>query len=412
MTEDQDLEAKRAAARLAMGGEAYAKKIAAQNLDLAKKRREAMIAMESLEQRARREAKEKETIDQANAQKKLEIDLQEAKKREVEKQAKLEAEKQAQAEAKMNAAKINQAEFETKQNLIEDLKKSGMSKISPLRTLKTDLEQSVQTENLSAVKISLMENERKQKDSVFVAPQNTTPQKKTWTIVLSVILIISSFVLVSGVFYFNQNRSLGVAPVTINSLIFADENQALALDQKSSLEIINTIRQLKNLLGPKNSLLNIYPTKTVATTSTLKAKTIDVGLPEFLDASRINLSAEITRHLDSPFMIGAYRSDNNQLFWVFSVNDLEYTKAAILKDEKAFLNNLLGPFLVDTTFSTDLSQAQILDQVVKNKDARVVKNSQAVTIAAYSFLDRQTLVVTQNEAALGQIIDSFNTPRP
>jgi hypothetical protein len=213
------------------------------------------------------------------------------------------------------------------------------------------------------------------------------------------------------VIYQNQNPSQVTATPKINSVLFADENQALSIDNKSPLEIINTISQVQKLNGAKDSILNLYPTKNLSGDFN-KPQVTAVGLAEFLSASQINLNPETSRHFDNQFMIGIHRGTSNNLFWVFTINDWEYSKAAILTNENSFFDSILGPFLVNSTFSADLAGATVSDEVVKNKDARAVKNKLNQTIAIYSFLDQKTLVVTQNEETLGRLIDDFNTPRP
>lgn len=411
MDDTQDLEAKRAAARKAMGGEAYEAKLETQNADLQKKRHEAMVAMESTEQRAKREAGEKAVAEREAAKKQLELDLAREKENLAKRQAELAAEKQAREEERLNQEKTRQAEFENKQNVIERLRQDSSQKLAPLRTLKTDLAQTVKTENLSATKIALMENDRRLETNAFSSQEMVAPRQNSVWILGLVFICLLSLGTIGFIVYQNQKTTVTVAPAVVNTLIFVDENQALSLDNKGALEIINTISQLQKLSGAKDSLLNIYPTKDISA-DPKNPKITAVGLAEFISASHLSLAEEISRHFDNRFMIGSHRGTTNNLFWVFSINDWEYSKATILKNEPSFFDSLLGPFLVDTTFSTDLAGTSATDEIVKNKDARAIKNKLNQTIAIYSFLDPKTLVVTQNEEALGRLIDAFNTPRP
>mgnify|MGYP001564397859 CR=1 FL=1 len=410
MDDTQDLETKRAAARKAMGGEAYETKLETKAVDLQKKRREAMVVMESPDQRARREAQEKSILDREAAKKQLALDLEREKETLAKRRADEAVEKQAKEEERQNLEKTRQAEFESKQNLIERLRQDSDQKLAPLRTLKTDLAQNVKTENLSATKIALMENERRLETGAFVAEVGSTPRRFSGWIIGAIICGLSLGT-IGFVIYKNQSAGPVVLTLAVNSLIFADENQALAVDNKGALEIINTVSQLRKLNGPRDSVLNIYPTKNLSA-DPKKPNISAVGLAEFLNASQISLTEELSRHFGNRFMIGVYRGTSNDLFWVFTINDWEYSKAAILTQELGFFDRLLSPFLVDTTFSSDLAGAGMVDEVVKNKDARVVKNKLNQTLAIYSFLDQQTLVVTQNEEALSRLIDNFNTPRP
>ena len=411
MAESQDLNAKRAAARKAMGGEAYEAKLVTQTETLIKKRREAMMAMEKPEQRQKREAQEKYILEREVTKRKLAEDLINEKENLAKRKASEALAQQTREEERRNLEKTRQAEFESKQNIIERLRQDNNQKLAPLRTLKTDLARSVKTENLSATKISLMEKDRELKTDPFVARPNQAPRRFNGLIFSALIICVLSLGAIGFIIYKNQNPNSNSSSLIINPLIFADENQALAIENKSALEIINTISQLRKLASAEDSLLNIYPTKILSSDSK-NPSIVTVGLAEFLSASKINLTEEINRHFDNKFMIGIYRGTDQNLFWVFSINDWEYSKSTILSQETSFLDSLLGPFLLDTTFSIDLTQAQIIDEVVKNKDARAVKNRLNQTIAIYSFLDQKTLVVTQNEASLSRLINNFNTPRP
>jgi hypothetical protein len=62
------------------------------------------------------------------------------------------------------------------------------------------------------------------------------------------------------------------------------------------------------------------------------------------------------------------------------------------------------------TTTPEFLQTGFVDQVVENHDARVILNSTGDILLLWTFLDRNTVVITTNDATLREIIRRSNTP--
>jgi len=84
--------------------------------------------------------------------------------------------------------------------------------------------------------------------------------------------------------------------------------------------------------------------------------------------------------------------------------------------EKSIQKNIGGIFIderVDNSSTTNsfINRRQFEDAIIKNRDARVLKNQNGVIIFLYSFPDKNTLVITTTPDVYEEINDRLLTDR-
>ena len=412
--EEKDLVDKRRAARLAMAGEDFSTKEKIKTEDLEVRRHEAQLAMESSQHKATRQEQER-LVKQREEGRRL---IAEEKTRHAEQLAKKQAEQMEidrQAKARRELENLRrQQKFEAKKNLIEDLKGSTDVGLSPIRTLGGDMSHLVDHDSLSVRPNSSQPEEKKviyRQGAELGLKQNSNRK-----IALIATLITVPIILAGGVaFFLNQKSAITNQGLTIPNakpLIFAEKNLSFNIANKPSLIIYNTINTLVAQGGTANTITNLQ--MYVSATSSLGQVEIkNVDFNDWLNLTKIALPLDLTRYFGEKYMIGFYQSQTGpKTFLIFTINETDYAKSWILKNELTLLATALGPFHTNRDFINQLIGQKIIDVTIKNKDARLVKNKNDQTIGLYSWLDQQTLLVAQDEASFIKIIDAFNTPLP
>lgn len=396
-----------------MAGEVFFNKEKIKDEELEARRREAQLAMESPQHKALRQEQEK-LIQRREEGKRL---IAEERARHAAELAKKQA---AQAELDRLAKDRRELEnlrrhqkFEAKKNLIEDLKSDATVGLSPIRTLSDDMSRLVNQDGLSIRQRPILNPEKK---VIYRQGQTINEnQKSNRKVAIATTTIVLLIILTGGVsFYLNQKQPANNTEIVVPAsrpLIFSEKNLSFDVGTKPSLIIYSTINTLISMGGANNTITNLQ--MYVSATTSGQVKTKNIGLNDFLNRTKMALPIDFTRYLGENFMIGFYQGPTApKMFLILTVNEKDYAKSWILKNEMTLLAITLAPFHSDKNFLNELSGQKIIDVTIKNKDARLVKDRQDQTIALYSWLDPQTLLIAQDEPSFTKIIDAFNTPAP
>ena len=116
-----------------------------------------------------------------------------------------------------------------------------------------------------------------------------------------------------------------------------------------------------------------------------------------------SLTGPFIRSLDEKYMMGIYSYDTNEPFIILTVKDYGASYSGMLKWEESMLRDLGNIF----SLSEEQKRQTLTDEYIKNNDLRVIKDQNQKIIFVYSFIDKNTLVITKNERILGAIINKI-----
>lgn len=132
----------------------------------------------------------------------------------------------------------------------------------------------------------------------------------------------------------------------------------------------------------------------------------------------------LVRALQPQFLLGLYSADGDQPFLIFKTDEYAQAFAGMLDWEYTMESDLdpLFPKPTDTGSpivatsasstasttppsapSTGVLNTPFSDAILNNHDTRVVRDQQGNVVLLWSFIDRQTLVITTNAATLGEV---------
>lgn len=292
-----------------------------------------------------------------------------------------------------------------------------------LRTYKGDLEQMMDTRKESLVSITAAESARRSRDKNFTSVAQSDREelrksfiKKIWIIAMLVILGAGS----SFYFYGKTYSDAVETKLKTPSIIFADDEKEFDIANLSSGQILNEIDIIKNSADLTiGRIRNIFIAESFIDENGLERKKL-VSSSDFLNLINAQISTSFLRSLSPAFMVGAHVFDGNQPFLIFKTNFYENAFAGMLGWERNIIDDLFPLFKTpteETTSSRTVTNTSAFeptifsDLVIKNKDARVLKSADGKIILLYSFIDKNTIVITTNENTFSEIITRFASSR-
>jgi hypothetical protein len=404
-TNEQD---KLAKAKLALSGEEKLTSWKKTNEDFERRRKEAIRAMASDEQKKAWDEEEKARLGKLEAQKKL-ADLEAARKlKEEEEKKKIGQEqttKDAQAES-LRVAKIN--EILKSQEEINLIKKNPDAGPAAIKTLTRDIGETIGKEGLSVSKIV---TQTPDKENLSRKEKNRT--SRSWLAGIGILLIIGGLIALIWAIGQRQTTSLATVEVTRQGLIFSDRQQSINLDKEAATQILLNLRE-KSLTPPANKegVEEIYFTYQVKeqTQTGLVMKMVEADPTTIASKLELKLPDEFLRSLEPKLMLGFYYGEQTAPFYILKTKNYKNVASAILNNENLVISELLAPF-EDASSTEKIRSTPLQDKMIKNYDTRLIVNETNTIIAIYSWINKETLVVTTNEGALTKVINSYSSSR-
>lgn len=286
-------------------------------------------------------------------------------------------------------------------------KKVRSTIIPPLRTYKDDIAKTIRKRQESFVSVLAAESKRRAKRAQVSAREEKT-RISQFILVASAILFvagISSF----GLFFLLREGREGPALLAIPSHIFTEEQREIDITGKNRTGVmralINEGKETNLTLG---SLAQLYPTEVFIGEKRLVPPDV------FLSRLEVRAPDVFFRILDDTMTLGVHIVSGNQSFLILSVNSFETAFASMLEWEDDIHEDLAplfgSPSRIEPEGSIVFSvSTPFVDKVIKNRDARILRDNDGDIAFLYSFLDKETLVITTNELTFNEIVTRFIT---
>lgn len=397
---DEELKAKLAAARQALGGNILKKKEIQAEAISAKQKEAAARAMEGPEFKAKREAQKREAAQRELARR---IHEEEARRRQEEEQRKKEEEHQlelAREEAEALEQQTREQLAAQSVRVIDQLRQSPTVTINPIKTLKTDLTDAVKDRRVTLAQIVLrqkkQENDEPEKINRYVGP--------TIAVITSVILILAGIGFT--IFAYYRYYKSGPRVETIRPLpgaFFADEFLDIPLDGSiTTVTATQKFRTAVNNGGSRSS--NI-----VSLTPTLNGEILK--LEKFDELLGLKLSLPLITRVDETFFLGTFAEQTGQrtLWYVFTVKDYEQTLASFLDGEYEIFRSLFGPVWTPE-IQAIARDIKFQNSVTANQTSRGIKAADGRVVAIWGFVGRETLVLAGSDKTFRAVVERLGLP--
>jgi hypothetical protein len=353
-------------------------------------------------------------------------ELEEKMRASMQKASELEISNNEQAEAQRQAAQ---------EKTVEELHKERS--IKSLRTFKGDAAEAIEKEKTSLVRIKLAEEQKRtaQGETKLTQTHGASYGVKAVSFILSLLLILVG-VSVFVVSRFFSGNSSAVPTIVYSTLMPYDKSDNVNVTNVDRSKVIETF-ETKRAEAPQNQ-------SSVKYLHFVKAGAVgpsDLTTPQFLSLLRTKAPQNLLRALDDRFMSGTISlSGKSEPFIIIRIASFDNAYSGMLSWEET-LGEDLGPLftsdairkpsaeiaiaanvaIISTSTASTTTQtipatiphpealvkSPFTDLVVSNIDTRAVRNDRGQVIMLYSFIDKNTLVMTTNENAFRGVVAKF-----
>lgn len=321
--------------------------------------------------------------------------------------------------------------------------------VRPLQTYHSDIESLVQKGGVSEVSIAAAEAMRKEKKEEV--PAEPTPEReagwwKKWVYVgAGSVLLIASVILIIPVVL--RTSPVPTPQGTHTGIIYVDEITAVEVlpQRQGTMGALVAARDDVNI--PLGLIEQIWVTADAKVEQPLPYPITDLLL---LFAPAI--PTDLLRTLKPEYILGVHSYDHNQPFLIVQADSYDVTYRAMLEWERSMradliplFNRTISPQLsptppsilppvggsaTSTATSTATTTAAatttvatssafsipetpeesvviatpFIDRIVENRDTRAIVDQQGNILLLWTFLNRETILITTNEATLREVI--------
>ena len=287
-------------------------------------------------------------------------------------------------------------------------------KVQSFRSMRSDTIDIVQKNDKSLAQMVIAAQEKKRKQNKLKSElfnEKKKEQRMLITIVLVLLLTLSVILLgvkIKNIVYEKRSEVHLETP----SLILPNSQLALNI---GGIPRSDFIKLINDTIVPgaveQNNIVHIYFTDAAPGTSkklfSNEALNI-VPIRKLLELTGDYVPSYTLRSLQGDYTFGiyGYGETRSEPFLLLKVSDYDAAFAGMLEWENNMENDLTILFKlrhsgVERGFS---------DAMVANQDVRLLKTRQGKTALLYSFIDRETLLITTNKKAFEEIVYRYNNP--
>jgi hypothetical protein len=307
------------------------------------------------------------------------------------------------------------------------------SLVKPIETYQRDIESVVQNNKVSVLSIATAEANRR---SASGTEEPATKEEKTRSWILNAAFIAGGLLFLigaSGALAYLVTRPTSV-PISTTSVqaspfITIDGVRDITITPNTNREKVmaslNAARQATTLsLGLMGQLLvtesSTTPTGDIVT---------PLGAPRFFTLLAPHVPQDLSRTITG-YLLGVHVYDGKEAFIIAKVDSYQTAYSGMLSWEPYIKQDLTPLFDHTPTLhipkenlasssadsTQQFSQIGFIDRIVENHDARVLQNKFGDIYLLWTFVDRNTLVITTNAATLREVISRLKqapiTPIP
>ena len=172
--------------------------------------------------------------------------------------------------------------------------------------------------------------------------------------------------------------------------------EVLYVVEASLMETLtNAVKNIGQI--PNNDLVQLYVTR-----DTSSSGKRSISAKEFIEQLAPNIPGRLARTLEDTYTFGIHKQNTQEAFLMVRTTFFENAFAGMLEWEASMdtdLSPLFGPATSRAEAATNTRTAGrrgFRDQVIQNKDTRVLLDHNDNIALLYSFVDRETLIITTN----------------
>ncbi len=300
------------------------------------------------------------------------------------------------------------------------------SVVRSVETYQGDIEKLVQNKNVSVVSIAAAEAGRREAGSIGAAAAQEdggSPVARVALIIGGVLLLLCTIGLVF--FILRPVPSVEIPPAVASPFITVDETKVFTVPagDLGHAAVINALDAQRQAISLSLGLIaRLYLAEASVSSSTAL---VPLTAQRVLSLLSPSMPDTLSRAVDpNQYLLAVHAYAGNQALLILKTTAYEQAFSGMLAWEGTMKQDLsplfsytppakiiTSPVATSTATTTPpvLAQSGFVDKIVENHDARVVLDANGNIVLLWTFADRNTIVITTNEATLREIISRLNT---
>ncbi len=279
-----------------------------------------------------------------------------------------------------------------------------------IKTYKGDIADVVKKDNVSAVKIALAENKRREHNQQIEEISSPTSKKNLVYIITTIVLLLGGLGVVAFFLLTNNSQSNNNQTITVggnSDVIFSEIQKKITITGNSGAEVSNIVTKEKNTQIPLGTIEKLVFVSSNGTTSS------PVDVQDLFGILNSRAPDVLLRSFSPDLFFGLHSYDGNNAFLIVSLESFDQAYAGMLKWEPDVQDDIGSLFGISGTkiASPADSSPKWQDRVISNKDTRVLVDQNGNILLFYSFTDNKTLVITNNQDTFKEILNRLAKPK-
>lgn len=289
---------------------------------------------------------------------------------------------------------------------------------APIHTYSSDFQDT--KKETGASRISIL---AKQQDAAATRePVVLTTKKSNLPLIGGVALIILGIISVTLAYQFVSRQPIIPAQLNVPSLIFADAKTEISGE---GVALQQALVALEGSDLQDGEVLVAYVTYATTTADNTVIREPATG-GALIAALGFTAPDIVLRNIEPASTVGIVKSESiSSPFFILRVSSFERTFAGMLSWEKSLARDLSvlypaypveTPIVSTTTPATSTPALPVfvprfVDEVVANKDVRILKDEMGRSVLLYGYRDKQTLLVARDEAAFRVLLERLSNSK-
>ncbi len=300
--------------------------------------------------------------------------------------------------------------------------------VRPIETYQGDIEKLVQQKNVSVVSIAAAEAVRRSQTAGTSGTATTQESVvKKWgsraAMILGGLFLLLLAVLVLAFVYSRTRPLTPLENAPDSPFIFVDETLGLELkpNELSRTPLMTGLENERKTISLSLGLMERIFLALASTTDEGRKTYVELGAQKLVSTLAPSMPQELLRTIkESPYLFGIHSFDGNQPFLIVNVDSYQQAFSGMLAWESTMATELAPLFsripraripeeniATSTPPVSQIFNSRFVDRVVENRDSRAILNESGDILLLWTFLDRNTIVITTNEYTLKEIISRF-----
>ena len=292
------------------------------------------------------------------------------------------------------------------------------SPVVSLHTMKTDLQDVVREQKMSAVRAASMEADKQsaRQTPLQTPAQASGPARTTLLMAFATLILLGVGAAAVLALYTVMHTQSGAQAPASPTLLFAENQLPLPISNRSQSVLKKTLTaMLAQAPSSVGSITQVVPVTVVVDPQTLQQSQRPATLSEFLNGIGAHPLDDLMRALSSDFFFGIHAADVPAPVFVIPVVSYDRAFAGMLAWEGTMDSDLGALFrqVPAVTAGQDGLPAprQFVDLVVRNYDARALKDDTGAVVLYYSFPTPNLLIIAASPYTFPEVLSRLQAER-